>query len=946
MTSGLSTNHTGKGRARAAETPFSRDARWIAPSNFHPGDCYYVRRRFTAGPDSIFIARITAYPAFRVWLDGNWIGDGPARGWPHGYYFEEYEVTLTAGEHELLVLVHDRILRGMVHQPAAVGFCADVALLVSGEVPRHFVTDTDWEVAVDHSRQRHVPCIFPLAGRFESVDGRQGSLEWHPPAIVAHPLCAPESMRLRDVEPPRQERFDFGAPKSAGVVADPCPRHAVPVRSLVRGDGSGDISIHSAMALGLLGDMDLDCQKEWPLGETSWRWFLDGKELNAGTILAPGRHVIAAFVRNVLNHLADIPWDLPGDLSSSCRNWRVIGFPSLEYMEDDVVWHDHAEEYLAEIEQIYRQDVEKIGSATGDIRELESLLQGRLKYLSQDEILLPDPHAEFVAGTPHAPAQLSSNGCDISVPSRGEGDLTELHFDLGVIRSGFLELEVSASEGTRFDLFGIEHMRADGVRQHTDKPNCNRNGLRYIARSGRQKFASTVLRPGRHWFLRVHNPGGPAVIHRLGIVESGYPARRVGRFECADPLLTEMWQVAERTMQLCSDDVFVDSLYEQALWIGDAYGEQLYALNCWDARDIALRSLRLGADSLRDFPMVISQAPSSWNSFIPVWSMLWGYAVWDYHFYTGDRRALEILWPDFRRNLHGLLFHVNEHGLFDAPFWNLFEWADIDWRHRVVLINSFFLAGLLDRGAAIARELDARDNAIRWESTARKIRWALRRLWDRDRDAYPDSVPTDKSRARRFSIHTQFLALLHGGAGEPFVQRLLDLFDKPPPDFATVASPFALQFLYEALDKHGRSLEILDSMRAVYGGMLAGGADTFWEALPGSTISPDGFPTRSHCHGWAAAPVYFLPRIILGIRQTAPGGTAYTVRPFVGGLHRASGTVTGALGPVEVAWEKASAGRLLVSIRHPEGAKVRFETDASVEAEGLVPHVEFRVGQC
>ena len=70
------------------------------------------------------------------------------------------------------------------------------------------------------------------------------------------------------------------------------------------------------------------------------------------------------------------------------------------------------------------------------------------------------------------------------------------------------------------------------------------------------------------------------------------------------------------------------------------------------------------------------------------------------------------------------------------------------------------------------------------------------------------------------------------------------------------------------------------------------------------------------------------------------------MRPFVGGLHRASGTVTGALGPVEVAWEKASAGRLLVSIRHPEGAKVRFETDASVEAEGLEPHVEFRVGQC
>lgn len=944
MELGRSINHTGKECVRTVGDAFSVDAGWIVPANLRPRECFYVRRGFAAAADSIIIVRITAYPAFRMWLDGNWIGDGPARGWPHSYYFEEYEVRLAAGEHELLVLVHDRILRGMVHQPEALGCCADVSLFSPGETPQRFVTDTDWKVAVDYSRQRHVPCIFPLAGRFESVDARYDWLEWHPPATVAHPLCAPDSMRLRDVMPPRQTRLNFGAPSSSAVLADPGQRYVVPVRSLVRGDRSGDISIHSAMAFGLLGEIELSEEKQWPAGKSSWRWFMGGKEVQAGAILAPGRHAMAAFSKTLLNHLADIAWDLPDDLSSSCSHWWVIGFPSLEYMEEDIVWHDHAEEYRSELEQSYRDEIENIGIATADPKKLEALLRGRIKRRPQEEIFRIDPHAEFMGGTPRATARFTATGDEVSLPLGNEGELTELHFDLGSIRSGFLEFEVSAAEGTRFDLFGIEHMRADGVRQHTDKPNCNRNGLRYIARGGRQKFMSTVLRPGRHWFLRVHNPGGPVVIHQLGIVESGYPARKVGHFECAEPKLTQMWQVAERTIQLCSDDVFVDSLYEQALWIGDAYGEQLYALNCWDARDIALRSLRLGADSLRDFPMVTSQVPSSWNSFIPVWSMLWGYSVLDYHFYTGDRRVLEILWPDFRRNLHGLLFHVNEHGLFDAPFWNLFEWADIDWRHRVVLINSFFLAGLLDRGAAIARELGARDNAIRWESTARKIRWALGRLWDNDRDAYPDSVPTDQSRALRFSIHTQFLALLHGAAGEPSVQRLLDLVDKPPPDFATVASPFALQFLYEALDKHGRSSEILDSMRAVYGGMLAGGADTFWEALPGSTISPDGFPTRSHCHGWAAAPVYFLPRIILGIRQTAAGGTAYTVRPFVRGLHRASGTVAGALGPVEVAWEKATTGRLLVIIRHPEGSKVRFEKDASVEAEGLVPHVEFWTG--
>lgn len=939
--SGLQTNHTGDADRRAVALPFDAKAEWIALAGLRDRECFYLRKRFVLADPARLVLRISAFPAFRGWLDGLWIGDGPVRGWPQGYYFEEYEVDATSGAHELQLLVHKRLLRGMIHQPESTGACVEILTVQGGRAVTVSVSGPDWEAAADPSRERCVPRIFPLAGDFESIDSRRNEWVWKPAVPVTKPLCGPQTLRLRDVSPPRPKWFPFPEPRSAGTLASPQPQWTVPVRSLIRGRETSDISIHSAMALGLLGTLELDREIIWPERQSPWRWFLDGQELTAGCSIPPGTHTLAAFTTALFHHLTELSWDLPAEIAAGCREWNVIDFPDLGHFEDDILWPDHPEEHRRHLETTYREEVERLGAATAERSCMESLLGGRLRPVAEENLFFADAHAEFLAGEPAE----SATGSGWSIEPQSAGRETELHFDLGAIHCGFAGFEVEASAGTQLDLFAIEHIRADGVRQHTGSPNCNRNGLRFTSGGGRQRFLSTVQRGGRHWFLRVRHATAPVVVHTIGLLEAGYPARKIGRFECSDPVLEKIWHVSERTMELCSDDVFVDSLYEQALWIGDAYGEQLYALRGWNACDISLRSLRLGADSLRDFPMVISQAPSSWVCFIPIWSMLWGYGVRDYWFHTGDRSELESLWPDFRRNLAGLLFHVDARGLFNAPLWNLFEWARIDWRHRVVLQNSFFLAGLLDRGVEIACVLDEVDTARKWRSTADKIRLGLRREWDAAKQAYPDSIPDDPSRERHFSIHTQFLALLYGGADEPHRKRVLELSVSPPGDFTAIASPFALQFYYEALEAAGAEEVILDSIRSHYGAMLQAGADSFWEGLPGSVISPDGFPTRSHCHGWAAAPMDFLPRLVLGIRQTEPGGAAYAVRPFVTSLAHASGTVAGVLGPVEVEWKK-NGSLLMVTIRHPETVRVLFEVDPSVEKEGLIPQVVFLQVSC
>jgi hypothetical protein len=129
-----------------------------------------------------------------------------------------------------------------------------------------------------------------------------------------------------------------------------------------------------------------------------------------------------------------------------------------------------------------------------------------------------------------------------------------------------------------------------------------------------------------------------------------------------------------------------------------------------------------------------------------------------------------------------------------------------------------------------------------------------------------------------------------------------------------------MMFLFEALEKAGRPDAIVQSILTHYRRMLEEDATTVWETFPGwesQTL------TRSHCHAWSAAPLYFLPRVILGIRQAEAGGAAYVVSPRLNGLAWARGAVATARGRLAVDW--TIRGReLLVRITAPAGVKVRF----------------------
>ena len=114
--------------------------------------------------------------------------------------------------------------------------------------------------------------------------------------------------------------------------------------------------------------------------------------------------------------------------------------------------------------------------------------------------------------------------------------------------------------------------------------------------------------------------------------------------------------------------------------------------------------------------------------------------------------------------------------------------------------------------------------------------------------------------------------------------------------------------------------------------MLRLGSTTVWETFP-AALNTGEFPTRSHCHGWSAAPLYFLPRLVLGILPAAPGAMKFRISPRITGLEFASGVRPTIHGRVEAGWER-KGNELFITARAPAGVELEYlENDTHTDLQ-------------
>lgn len=884
---------------------------------------------------------VTADSWYRLCINGTWINDGPARSWPEHYSYDVLDVApyLQPGDN-LIEITACFFGCGTYHQvPVQAGLLAQLDVVFTNRKTLRVCTDASWQTAPASAWAVNTPKFSQQMEPAEYYDARRDALRFTTAAVLFPAHQAP----WRDLQP-REHALLSRTPRSFSrflhaklVEKDWCAFTFAVGRLLYPGviemNSSVTLPVAFITVINSPRARSLQLDTYWPFTACNGKLAVNhtvrlrkGRNYFVGCACwdGPGKDQGVRFI----NHQG-LSFENP--LGPDHDNpWAYVAFNELRHLGNDIDEHTWfpSPAYTACIKGIQEQ-YQRVCTSVRDASSFAYTVGHLAKPVPADCLLL-DPHWQFdgrrVCGdaaqfVQHPAALMHDNTAVTTVLPSPRGDI-ELLYDLGTQVMGYYEFDLTAPAGTIFDITGVEYISPRGRIQHTI--GC-KHLLRYVCKDGHNYFRSVKRRAGRFIFITLRNLTAPVHIRLVRVIESTYPVNTIGRFNCSNDAYVRIWEIAARTLQLCMEDTFTDCpLYEQTLWIGDARNEALFAMPVFGAYDLIRRCLLLGAQSLERYPLVGAQVPSSWDMLLPAWSFLWGIGVWDYYYATGDVAFLSRVWPAVMQNVRNAVAMRDARGLFSGPFWNMFDWAAVDDRHRTVLHNSLFLVGALRAARRCATVMRDR-TAARWlDARIAEFVSAINALWNPATGSYPDSIHDDGSISRHSSQHTSFLALLYDVIPPEHAAAALRNCVAPPDGMSRVATPFAIHYLYEAWEHAGRHDLILQSMLDNFTPMLRAGATTVWEAFPTSTISTPDAPIRSHCHAWSAAPVYFLNRLVLGIRPTAPGGAAFSISPYLNGLSWAEGTSASVRGPVHVRWE-LSGHTLRIAVSAPPRVKIAYQ---------------------
>jgi hypothetical protein len=447
------------------------------------------------------------------------------------------------------------------------------------------------------------------------------------------------------------------------------------------------------------------------------------------------------------------------------------------------------------------------------------------------------------------------------------------------------------------------------------------DGWEPAGRAG-ESFEPLHWRAFRYVGVRITAGAEPLRVRRAGHRFTAYPYQIDGNFACAEPRLNRIWDVALRTMQLCSHETFEDCpYYEQMQYAGDTMITSKIGM-------LAAGDYRLTRQALFHFDwsrlpdgLTQSRFPSRLVQVIPSWSLHWITNIRDYAYCSGDVAAAGELLPGMRAVLDWFRRHAGADGLPEKlPYWNITDWCPW-WPRGVVpgagdgptcIISAQYILAL-DEVADLCRLLDCAGEAAALEAEAAALRRALHaRFWS---DA--EGLYFDRPGGPEISQYGNAWAIVCGAAGERERRRMLARFPHDP--VLAPGSFFWWHAGFRALQIAG-AYDRIPEFLGPWHEMVENGLSTFVE---------ENSYWRSLCHAWSAHPALeFLTRV-LGVTPRSPGFAAIDIAPQRCGLAQAGGTVCTPRGPVKVDW-RVEGRRFRLEAEVPAATPVRVRLPGGV----------------
>ncbi len=376
-----------------------------------------------------------------------------------------------------------------------------------------------------------------------------------------------------------------------------------------------------------------------------------------------------------------------------------------------------------------------------------------------------------------------------------------------------------------------------------------------------------------------------------------FDTERSGSFRCSDEELNHIWDVAAYTMDLTTREFFMDGIKrDRWTWSGDAI--QSYLMNYYLRFDTecvkrTIRQLR-GKDPVTAHVNTIMD-----------YTFYWFKSIYDYYLYTADIAFVREMWPRMVTLMDYVEGRLNEDGMAEgqADDWIFVDWVDFPMHKRGTLcFEQILLMKAMETMAVCSKLLNIKtDYRVKSESLRNKIKQTF---WSYEQKAYYHAIEDGKIN-KQITKFSNMFAILYGLAYEEERHEIMQSVMLNPV-IDPITTPYMRFYELETLCIDGLQEQVLQEMKAYWGGMLREGATSFWEKYNpeekgAQHLAMYGRPYgKSLCHAWGASPIYLIGKYFLGVRPTKPGYEEYEVHPTLGGLEWMEGDVPTPFGKIHV----------------------------------------------
>lgn len=848
--------------------------------------------------------RISADAMFCVWINGNWVGQGPIRGHSDNYKYHRYSISqyLRPGSNSIAILGHSygvSTFRYVLADAFVIGEieCDDQVIVATNGtwrcLPNPFGDLKDLRMSCQLGWLE--PDSLGLGDDWLGVDFDDSG--WQ----IAVEVRESRILSQAEVQLAVGETLQPSAVVSAMTVQSPATIWTLALRRVLIPDHLEAGPKKISALVGVLfhvkqsGPIKLELPRDW-------FWIQPQAKLNGVTMsrVPSSRNPFEAAPALVGLAVSGMN-ELILDVSGHYHEWTFT------ISVDNSALELAAPFCILPIDESLRPELFDAANVSL-LRQMGALELSQLSpQVRLDSAFVRSAHAR-----PRAPFCSSADVLEF-----GQEE-AQVILDLGRLSVGYWAFEIECSSDTQVIVNGFESIQ-EGTPDFCWEMS---NTFEKTVPKGRRTIRSLQRRGARYLLFQAKS----CTIRNVRVIEETLPCLLEGSFNCDSDRLNGINEICVRTLQLCSEDTFVDCpTYEQTFWVGDARNEALINYAVSGDWSFVRRCWMLAAESLSHGALVNSQVPSGWHTIIPAWSFLWQIACLEHFEYTGDDAFLKAIYPFIRRQTDNALEQVNSDDLFEIEAWNLSDWSDMDQPGRgIVTANQGWLVWALRASAQIADLLGKSQDANSDRTSIDRICHAINdTLWDERRQAFIDCIHFDGARSEKVSVQTQCILSL---AGVPLKERQLSLdriiIGEEAHNVIQPGTPFFLFFVMEYLEKIGDFPRIYKLIEEKWGLMVENGATTCWELFPG--FMPGGRWTRSHCHAWSAGPAYFLSRITLGIVRTGTAHSKILFRPVPNGIRRCSGKVPTVRGTIEIDWSYET-GDFQYDLRIPNGCEVEVD---------------------